>query len=349
MIVESVSEKLDRISRKGYPTTASIEVTARCNASCPYCYVKNNSAQDLSTNDLCKAIDKLSKGGVFRLHITGGEPFLRPDILNIFSYAMDHGIFHCTLFSNGINLSEKHFDFLIKYRDFFKHMQMSVFSHDVKKNDAYFGVPGALDLIMKNGLFLIKNGIQVTFALSIFDFNIDELEKTRSFFEERGFRVLLSFFKIITNDHVKRHVANSITKSFFKKYFQNMRVDDFDKLKKAMKQSLDAPPDKKASLCFGRWNSIFMDAKGNLAPCISFRNMKFGNVFEDGSLNDILLRTPGYHAVCACQRADFNKCLCCKFYNFCSICLGVIHTETQTLSSVDDQMCNFAEAFYDLI
>ena len=113
MVAETVSEKLDRIARRGYPTTASIEVTAQCNARCEYCYVKDGSFTELSTGRLCAAIDKLSKSGVFHLHLTGGEPFLRPDILTIFSFAIEHGIFHCTLFSNGILLTEKHLDFLI--------------------------------------------------------------------------------------------------------------------------------------------------------------------------------------------------------------------------------------------
>ena len=112
-------------------------------------------------DQLCTAMDKLSKSGVFHLHITGGEPFFRPDILEILSYAIDHGFFYCTLFSNGILLTEKHLDFLIRNRDFFVEIQMSVFSHIAEKNDAYFGVPGALDAIMKNALFLKENGLRV--------------------------------------------------------------------------------------------------------------------------------------------------------------------------------------------
>ena len=346
---ESVFEKLDRISRKGYPTIASIEVTTRCNARCGYCYVKDNSINELTTEELCAAIEKLSQNGVFRLHITGGEPFLRSDILDVFAFAMSHGIFSCTLFSNGMLLTEKHLDFLIKNRDFFKHMQMSVFSHDPAKNDAYFGVPGALDTIIKNALFLTNNGLKVSFAMSILDFNIDQLAETRNFFEERGFPVLLSFFKLITDARIENHLAKSISRPFFKRYFQNIHPEEFETFKKAMKEFLNTPIDNNASLCYGRWNSIFMNAQGDLAPCLSFRNMKFGNIFEDNPVHEILQRTPDYHLVCACKKTDFKQCLSCKFFNFCSICLGVIHTETNSLCSVDAQMCNFAQALYELI
>ena len=37
---------------------------------------------------------------------------------------------------------------------------------------AYFGIPGALDTIMKNALVLKENGLRVSFAMSILDFNI---------------------------------------------------------------------------------------------------------------------------------------------------------------------------------
>src|SRR5271157_1791260 len=131
MAAESVYEKLNRIALNGHPTVASIEVTARCNARCGYCYLKDRPFKELSTGQLCAALEKFSK--------------------------------------NGIILTEKHLDFLIRNREFFIEMQMSVFSHIPAKNDAYFGVPGAFDTIMKNALFLKENGIKVRLAMSIFD------------------------------------------------------------------------------------------------------------------------------------------------------------------------------------
>ena len=156
---------------------------------------KDRSFNELSTDQLCSALEKFSKSGIIHLHITGGEPFLRSDILDVLSYAIEQSFFYCTLFTNGILLTEKHLDFLIRNRDFFSKIQMSIFSHIAAKNDAYFGVPGALEAIIKNALVLKENGLRLSFAMNILDFNIDEMEKTHKFFENHGFPLSLVILK----------------------------------------------------------------------------------------------------------------------------------------------------------
>jgi radical SAM protein with 4Fe4S-binding SPASM domain len=349
MSAESVYEKINRVARDGYPTVASIEVTARCNARCGYCYMQDCSFKELSTEQLCEALDKFSKNGIFHLHITGGEPFLRPDILDILSFAIEHNFFYCSLFTNGILLTEKHLDFLIRNREFFIETRMSVFSHRASINDAFFGLPGAFDTIMKNALFLKNNGLKVALALSIFDFNINELRETRKFFEDRDLPILLATQKIINGSRTKEFVAASTTYSFFKQYFLTLSPEELEYHKKFMKKSLETPVPEETELCFGRFDYVFMDAQGDLAQCVSFRKMKIGNIFENKSVRDILQASPDYHMVCALKKTNIVKCSSCKFYNFCSVCLGVIHSKTSSLDIADDQACNYAQALYDLI
>jgi radical SAM protein with 4Fe4S-binding SPASM domain len=349
MAAEDVFEKLNRISRNGYPTVASIEVTSRCNANCGYCYVKDTSLKELSTEQLFAAINKLSKNGIFHLHITGGEPFLRSDILDVLSYTIDRGFFYCSIFSNGILLTQKHLDFLVKHRDFFIEMRLSVFSHVPAINDAYFGVLGAFNTILKNALYLKENGVKVALAMSVFDFNIKELEETRTFFKDHDLPLLLATYKIITDSRIKKHVATSTSYSFFKQYLLSLTPKELNNHKEFMMQSMDAPISAETELCYGRFDFIFMNAQGDLAQCLSFRKMKLGNIFEDKSIHDILQSSPNYHAVCACKKDDFKKCFACKFFNFCSVCLGIVHSETESLDTIDDQACNYALALYDLI
>lgn len=349
MAIESIPDKLDRIARSGFPTIASIEVTARCNARCGYCYVKDSSFGELSTDQLCMAIEKLSQGGVFHLHITGGEPFLRPDILTILSFAFDHGVLFCTLFSNGILLNDDHRNFLVQNRDLFHNIQMSVFSHVPAINDRFFGIPGALDTIMRNALFLKKNGLRVSLAMNVLDFNIAELEKTRKFFEKHDLPLLLSYFKMATSSQIENFIADSTTISFFKQYLYSLRPEELDKFKLAMKKSLEIPVQSNADLCLGRWNNVFMNVQGDLSPCITFRNIKFGNIFEERSVHDILKNAADYNSICALKKKDMKKCTACKFFNYCTICLGVIHTQGKSFCSPDYQMCNFAHALYEII
>ena len=116
-----------------------------------------------------------------------------------------------------------------------------------------------------------------------------------------------------------------------------------------MKQSLETPPPRSPSFASAGWTFIFMNAQGDLAPCLSFRKLNLGNIFEDRSVHDILQSSRDYHAVCACKKTDMKKCSACKFFNFCSLCLGVIHTETNSLHTINYQQCNYAHALYDFL
>jgi radical SAM protein with 4Fe4S-binding SPASM domain len=349
MMKETVLDKLGRISRQGYPTTACIEVTTRCNARCEYCFLCDESPHaDLATDRLCFAMEKFSKAGAIHLHLTGGEPFLRPDMLTLLSFAFEHGFFYCTLFSNGTLLDKTHLDYIVRNRNFFRTMQFSVFSHVPEINDSYFGVSGALDTVMKNALYLKENGVRVSIALTILDFNLETMEETRAFLENHGLPSSPACFKTVAGPRLADLLAKSTDYSFFKRYLQLLRPDEIEEYKRQMKESLELPMQYDNELCIGRWESIFMNAEGDLAPCLSFRNVKYGNIFEERAIHDILQQSPDYHAICSTKKRDMKKCRTCRFLNFCFMCLGNIHTRHNSLFATDVQMCNFAQALYDI-
>ncbi len=66
------------------------EITHNCNYGCSYCIFSCNLqkvSNELTTEECYHVIDELVKNGFKYLKITGGEPFLRPDIIDILRYA----------------------------------------------------------------------------------------------------------------------------------------------------------------------------------------------------------------------------------------------------------------------
>lgn len=70
-------------------------VTGRCNIECPYCYgsfeggsykADYSPSDDVPINALKKAADDLAKIGYNRVHVNGGEPLLRNDILDLLQH-----------------------------------------------------------------------------------------------------------------------------------------------------------------------------------------------------------------------------------------------------------------------
>lgn len=93
------------IPRSGYsPRYASFQITAACNFDCPGCNVKEirNSRQkpQLATQEILRVEDKLREAGIQWLDITGGEPLLRKDLLQIIAHSHALGML-TTINTNG--------------------------------------------------------------------------------------------------------------------------------------------------------------------------------------------------------------------------------------------------------
>ncbi len=88
-------------------THATLRVTERCNLYCKHCYSNScnmiNPNTELSLNDLKKLLTQLNNKGVYKLSISGGEPFCRSDIYDILKFASDLK-FEIYLSSNGTNI-----------------------------------------------------------------------------------------------------------------------------------------------------------------------------------------------------------------------------------------------------
>lgn len=94
------------IPRRGYhPRYASLQVTPFCNFDCASCNVKQirdsrQEPQQLTTEEVCKELDRLDEIDIQWVDISGGEPLLRNDIPLIVTYSHKLGM-KTTLNTNG--------------------------------------------------------------------------------------------------------------------------------------------------------------------------------------------------------------------------------------------------------
>ncbi len=82
---------LNKFTSKKIPYSAQIELTLRCNASCPFCSFpmmeENDISKEMSTKQVKCLIDQISSLGVNSLSFTGGEPTLRNDLPELIYHA----------------------------------------------------------------------------------------------------------------------------------------------------------------------------------------------------------------------------------------------------------------------
>ncbi len=140
-------------------------VVSHCNMTCPHCYAAASiqpSRNDLSTTEALRVVDDLADAGVEVLILSGGEPLLRPDLLQLAERAAGHGMMPM-LSSNGVLLdaptAQRLADVGCRYvgisvdglRDF---------------NDPYRGLEGAfddaLDGLRAAGAAGMRTGMRIT-------------------------------------------------------------------------------------------------------------------------------------------------------------------------------------------
>ena len=99
--------------------TVLMEVTNRCDLSCPICFASSNELPiyqpDLrEIKGMYQTI--LESGGPYPIQLSGGEPALRDDLPEIVGLARDLGFDHIQVNTNGVRLAED-LDYLLALKD----------------------------------------------------------------------------------------------------------------------------------------------------------------------------------------------------------------------------------------
>lgn len=91
-----------------------IEITQRCNLTCPTCYANSSPERDetMSFEAFEKLLDSLleqGKGGADLIQLSGGEPTIHPRVFDMIELALEKGIRQVYVNTNGIKLASESF------------------------------------------------------------------------------------------------------------------------------------------------------------------------------------------------------------------------------------------------
>jgi MoaA/NifB/PqqE/SkfB family radical SAM enzyme len=87
-----------------HPLLVHIIPTRRCNLSCTYCNEYDDFSKPVPTEEMFRRIDGLGAMGTGIITISGGEPFLHPDLDDIIRRIRQHGII-AGIITNGYLLT----------------------------------------------------------------------------------------------------------------------------------------------------------------------------------------------------------------------------------------------------
>ena len=84
-----------------------ISLTQKCNLNCFFCHQEgeHNPEGEMTPEEISKIVETASKLGIRKVKLTGGEPLLRPDILEIVEGIRPH-VEEVSMTTNGVLLAE---------------------------------------------------------------------------------------------------------------------------------------------------------------------------------------------------------------------------------------------------
>lgn len=146
-----------------------LQVTRRCNMKCVYCSEAGAMA-DAGLKEIKKMVDKLVANGLKRICITGGEPLLRSDLVDILKYIKGKGV-TITLSTNGSCLGKKILKKMVPYID---NIRFSIRGTE-KIHDQTTGVSGSFGKTIEAIKMAKEVGLPVSVVSTVISANYDQM------------------------------------------------------------------------------------------------------------------------------------------------------------------------------
>jgi Fe-coproporphyrin III synthase len=276
------------------PTFLVYQVTGNCNSRCQMCGIwKQQPERELSTADIRKMLESDLFSKLRWVNLTGGEPFLRPDFVDIIRSLSSHPTLEgIAIPTNGL-LSERIVRLVresLKVLPSDKFLSVTVSIDGFRRtHDEIRGVPGAYTKAMKtlSGLSALQRrhpNLNVGVQPTIMKRNIDEIEEFYRFIKTKsrnvGFAVMMQS---------EGYYANADQGLAFTKEDKGTIVD-------FLRTLIDKDPQyayyysalidffqtgRRHFVCLAGFATCFVDPQGNMSPCpilSADKAYRFGNV-----------------------------------------------------------------------
>lgn len=164
--------------REAAPAALLWVVTECCARRCPYCYkdaafVGDGRAVDLglTTDRMLELIDEAADIGVRSIVLTGGEPFLRPDLIDLIAHMVRRGLEIIPITKQRITGERM----AALARAGLRELHVSLDSHRPATVARLTGTPGAFDDLTATVRAAVEHGVPVVLRPVLTSFNVRDL------------------------------------------------------------------------------------------------------------------------------------------------------------------------------
>lgn len=346
----------NRAKEKRTLLSLSLELTARCNNNCSHCYINlpandiKAKAGEISLEAIKAIIDESVSLGTLWVLLSGGEPLLREDFIDIYLYLKQKGML-VSVFTNATLINDEHIDLFKKYPP--REIEISVYgatpeTHGrvTRKNTYAAFLNGIERLKAANIPFLLKT--------TVLRSNSHELEGIAAFCKTHSdlpFRFDPFLHLRLDRDPVRNQEIMDQRVNI--QDILKMETDDparFNALKRqcadlrAQKGSQEDNPGK-LFRCVAGINSCCIAHDATLKLCSSLVHRDCVYDLNKGSLTDGWQSfLPGVRGLNSTSKSYLESCGSCKLHDLCMWCPALCDLETGSLDRQVLFFCDMAKA-----
>lgn len=293
---------------KGIPLYGSLEVTYLCNYRCIHCSIVNcadRGREELKLSQIQKIIDQISEAGCLFLVITGGEPFIRKDFVEIYQYIKKKGIL-VILDTNATLMTPQIVRVLA---DNPPHgIETTLYSLNANRFDSITGVRGSFDRFMKGFNLLIKYKIPISCVRTpCMKMNKNDIVEVKKYIEDRGIRFYKYHFIDCSLNGTDRPLEHLLSPE------EVIAEERGDSLKISLQ-------DTSINGCLPQsWQAFIINPYGEIdfcrrTPCFPEGSLDISNGGFQRNWSHYLHKIKFFRdkAVCVCKN--------CKLFSFCGQC-----------------------------
>lgn len=297
-----------------------IQITEKCNLKCRHCYVNNRNIETIVSCMSADVLDKIIKEcvqlGVFVITLTGGEPFMHPDLWNIIEKIKEYGIL-VNVQTNGTLINERN---IIKIKENINCLYLTNYGYD---SDSYSRTVNVYNKysIYKQAVYLLKkNNISYkeNYTMTCFNSNRPDLI-------------------VHKYNSVETHITYSRDDPYSKEYQPGE-----DNLKTYFLYFDNKAPirrDDNFRTCGIAQSSLSINCNGDVMPCPAFTYI-LGNI-NYTSLIDIWKGNEIRKVRDFSLYKNFTQCHSCNYEEYNKyICVAYNYNETGCYDKCSETTCN---------
>lgn len=299
---------------------AMIELTYHCNLRCVHCYLSSLPKDILTFLEVKDILDQLVDHGCPQVFFTGGEIFLRKDMLDIVRYSQSKG-FLVTLFTNGTLISSEIAEELSKA--YIAGVKISLYGSTAKSHESVTKVKGSFNKTISNIKLLRRHNIPVDIGLMALSHNTKELLEIDKFCSELDVQFNIDMKIFPKQDNSREPLKFAASDDDLRLLFETSTLRPFQE-----------------TICLAGQVKIKIDPQGYVFPCEywrhpigTIREKPLDEIWNSQKLQEIVQRIKSYNP---------SACLNCALREHCFKCPAFVDLDSDTAPA---QYCNWTRLY----